>query len=259
MKLKGVTLMYDNELVSIIMPAYNAEKLISESIRSVMDQDYENWELLITNDMSTDSTKDIILEFAKKDSRIKVINHDVNQGVAVARNTSISASKGRYIAFLDSDDLWTRDKLSKQINHLKTTGGYFSCTSYETVNNLGEKSGKIMLVPDKINYGTQLKGSKIGCLTVLIDRGNIELPVFEKIGHEDYLYWQQLLKSYGGANPIDEVLAYYRLDSQSVSSNKFKTVKWQFSIYRNNLKIGMCKSIYYLIHYLYNGINKYTS
>lgn len=240
------------------MPAYNASLNIGHAIDSVLKQTYENWELIIVNDCSTDNTLEIVRSYANEDDRIKVFSNEVNSKVAKTRNKAISKATGRYIAFLDSDDLWLPEKLEQQLNLMKSDEKiYFSFGSYLVIEDDGSKTGKIMKAPAKISYKNMLKGSKIGCLTVLIDRNIVSDLEFKDIGHEDYLLWLELLRDYGDAYAVTDAVACYRQGGGSLSSNKKRAAGWQFDIYRKELNIPLIPSIFYFVHYAINAFRKY--
>ena len=246
----------EQPLVSIIMPAYNAEKYIEESIKSVCNQTYENWELLIINDCSNDSILQIVQKFSVQDKRIKYFNQDSNQGVAEARNRGFKESKGEYIAFLDSDDLWEKEKLEKQIKFMENNKINFSFTNYIKVSDEGNFIKKVYC-PEKLNYKEALKGNKIGCLTVVIRKSSLNNVFMPKLKHEDYATWLQVLKKGNTAYCLQEFLAKYRTGSKSLSSNKFKVLFWTFPIYYKQEKLGFFKSSYYLLCHLIQAIKKY--
>lgn len=254
------SLEFRKDLVSVVMPAYNSETTIRESIQSVINQDYPKIELIVVNDGSTDGTDEIIKEIIAQNTQLEIIyiSKDKNQGVAEARNTAFSKAKGEYLAFLDSDDIWYPTKLIKQVDSLKSSNGYFSITSYEVIDEESRYLGKYLKVPTKVSYKSQLKGSSIGCLTVLLDRKVIGNDIHMlSIGHEDYLAWQQILRKYGDATPLRDVLAKYRVQESSRSSNKMRSAKWQYKIYTEHLKINPIQALYYEFRYMVNALSKY--
>ena len=180
---------YVDDLVSIITPAYNAASYIVETIESVLAQTYPNWEMLIVNDCSQDNTAEIVQSYAAKDKRIKLINLKQNSGAAAARNTAIKNAKGRYIVFLDSDDLWKKEKLQKQIEFMQKNGYAFTFTSYEHFKEAKENIQSKIQIPKSLNHKQALKGNKIGCLTVMLDRKQIQNIHFTNDKHEDYILW----------------------------------------------------------------------
>ncbi|MGP4070383.1 glycosyltransferase family 2 protein [Halobacillus sp. B29] len=246
---------YNSQLVSIIMPAYNSEKYINEAITSVAKQTYQNWELLIIDDCSHDKTIKTIKNY--NDNRIKLITLKDNSGVANARNVGISTAKGRYLAFLDSDDKWDSNKLSKQLDFMKRHKYSFTFTSYEWIDEYGNRLNKKINAPKEVDYKNLLYGNPIGCLTVLIDRFHINDIKMPNIKHEDYATWLNVLKmekinAYG----MQESLAYYRKTSSSLSSNKLKTIFWTWNIYRSSQCLSVSKSIKCLYMYIYKTSKK---
>lgn len=242
-------------LFSIIMPAYNAESTIAKSIESVLSQTHEHWELIITNDCSTDSTQSIIDYYAALDSRIIITKNEKNLGVAKTRNISILKSKGTFISFLDTDDLWHPTKLEKQIN-LLNNGWNVVCSNYTTFSSEQTQMPQERISPPIITYSDMLKSNFIGNLTGSYNckiLGKIEQ---KEIGHEDYVMWLDIIQKSGNAFCIQEPLAKYRVSDSSLSSNKFKAIKWQWSIYRNELKFSRSKSLYYFSHYILNALRK---
>lgn len=246
-------------LVSIITPAYNAAAYIAETIESVLAQTYTNWEMLIANDCSKDNTAEIVQSYAAKDKRINLINLKQNSGAAVARNTAIQNAKGRYIAFLDSDDLWKKEKLQKQIEFMQQNGYVFTFTSYEHFKEIKENIQNQVQIPKSLNYNQALKGNQIGCLTVMLDRKQIQNIHFTTQRHEDYILWLNILKhgittAYG----IQESLAMYRTgNSKSISGNKMQSALWTWKVYRDNQKLSVVKSMYYMWFYMAYSIRKH--
>lgn len=243
--------------VSIIMPAFNAENYIAKSIQSVLNQTYKDFELIVINDKSTDNTMNIVNDFIRKDQRIKVIDLKENQGVAQARNHGIKASTGRFIAFLDSDDLWHSEKLNKQISFMHENDCAFSYTAYEIIDHKGMRLQQYVKVPKSRSYKQLLRGNFIGCLTVVIDKTKVKPFEMLKIGHEDYALWLSILKendikAYG----LTEILAYYRKGQVSVSSNKNRAMKWQWNIIRNIEKKNIIYSTFLFFMYAFNAVTK---
>ena len=249
--------MSDLGLVSIIMPLYNSEKFLSSSIESVVKQTYKNWELIIVDDRSTDNSLQKAIEYMKKDNRIKIIKLQENSGPAIARNTGIEAANGKFIAFLDSDDIWLPDKLELQLNFMRKTNASFSYTAYKKVNEDGEYRG-IVSVPESVTYKKLLNTNVIGCLTAIYNcenLGKIYMPNIIK--HEDYALWLKILKKEVQAFGLNIPLAIYRVRKNSVSSNKLKAAFYQWKIYREIEQLNIIKSIYHFINYVYYGFMKY--
>ncbi|MEQ5178083.1 MULTISPECIES: glycosyltransferase family 2 protein [Proteus] len=240
-----------NEIFSVIMPVFNSEKTVSDSINSILAQTYSDFKLYIINDSSTDTSKDIILSF--NDERIVYLETSENSGVAYARNLGIRNCTGIYISFLDSDDLWLPNKLEYQLAKLQT--GYdVVCSNYFTFNN--ESDFTLRKSPTIITYSSMLKSNFIGNLTGTYNANSIGKIFQKKIGHEDYVMWLEILQKSGKAFCIQEPLAKYRISNNSLSSNKLKAIKWQWSIYRNELKLSIPKSLYCFSHYLLNALKK---
>ncbi|WP_459875454.1 glycosyltransferase family 2 protein [Campylobacter concisus] len=245
--------------VTIIMPSYNSEKFIIESVESVLVQTYSNWELIIVDDCSPDDSNKIITKYVDNDSRIKLIKLQKNSGPAVARNTAIEAANGRYIAFLDSDDVWLPNKLETQINFMHDNDLAFTYSSYRLVGEDNEHLG-VFITKDKISYFDMLKTCSVGCLTAIYDTekiGKQYMPLILK--RQDYGLWLKILKLIGETRGILEPLATYRIRKNSVSSNKVKAAKYQWKIYREIEKLSFLKSLYYFVFYAYNGVTKYKN
>ncbi len=245
--------------VTIIMPSYNSEKFIIESVESVLVQTYSNWELIIVDDCSPDSSNHIIMKYVDSDHRIKLIKLEKNSGPAVARNTAIEAANGRYIAFLDSDDVWLPNKLEKQIKFMQDNDLAFTYSSYKLVGEDNEDLG-LFITKDKISYFDMLKTCSVGCLTAIYDTekiGKQYMPLILK--RQDYGLWLKILKLIGETRGILEPLATYRIRKNSVSSNKVKAAKYQWKIYREIEKLSFLKSLYYFVFYAYNGVTKYKN
>lgn len=240
--------------VSIITPLHNAEAFVAETISSVLAQSYQDWELIIIDDVSGDQSVDIVERFLEQDARIKLIRLTENSGAAVARNTGIEAAKGRYIAFLDSDDLWLPEKLSTQLAFMKTHDHAFSFSAYERIDEHGKSLGEVG-VPAKITYRQMLKTSVIGCLTAMYDThffGKIYMPLIRK--RQDYGLWLKLLKQVDFAYGIQQPLARYRIRRNSISSNKLNTATYNWRLYREVEKLSLFASCYYFSQYAIRGI-----
>lgn len=244
-------------LVSIIMPCYNAERFIAQSIESVISQTYQNWELLITDDCSTDKSTGIVESFCKKDNRIILIKSEKHQGIAPTRNMSIEQAKGRFVAFLDNDDLWTYDKLEKQVDFMLKHKIGFSYTNYELIDNEGGCKGKIIKTAGIIDYKKYLKNTIIGCGTVMLDReiiGDFKMP--ENDTSDDMALWLNLMRKGFKAYPIDEVLQKYRVTENSASSKKFKAAHDVWRVYREIEKLPFFKSVFCFSCYAFNAVKK---
>ena len=244
-------------LVSIITPVYNAERFLSETIKSVKEQTYKNWELLLVDDCSKDNSAKIIKEFNRTDDRIKYIKLEKNSGASISRNTGIRNAKGRFIAFVDSDDLWEPEKLEIQISYMLEKNLGFTFTSYRYMKENGVKTNKVAKAPFKINYNGLLKNTIIGCSTVVIDReiiGEFEMPLVKR--GQDTATWLQILRNEKYAYGIQKDLVNYRLVGDSLSSNKIKALKRTWNTYRNVEKLNIFKCSYVFCFYVYNAIKK---
>lgn len=247
------------ELVSIIMPVYNCEKYVAKAIKSVQEQTYTNWELIIVNDCSTDNSLCKIEEQIKSiKNKVTLINLEKNQGVANARNIAIDKVCGKYIAYLDADDLWEKEKLHKQIEYMKINNIVFSYTSYSRIKEDGSLL-KTVEVPGKTNYTDLLKSTIILTSTIIIDTETISKEKLKmpnlKIS-EDAQTWLNILKSGVVAYGLNENLAQYRQRKNSVSSNKIKSIKGMWKVYRKYQKMSIGKSLYYTIFHIINAIKK---
>lgn len=247
------------ELVSIIVPVYNSERFINDTIKTVKEQTYENWELLLINDCSTDNSKKIIEKYIKEDKRIKLIDLESNSGAATARNTGINKSNGKYVAFLDADDLWDNKKLEKQIKFMKENNYTFTFTGYEFADEEGKGNGKIVRVPNKINYKQALKNTTIWTSTVIFDvqklgKELIQMPNVKR--GQDTATWWKVLKKIDNAYGINEVLSYYRRTNESLSANKLKALKRTWNLYRNVEKLNIFYSFYNFCWYVFNAVRR---
>lgn len=244
-------------LVSIIMPSYNTSRFIAESIKSVIAQNYQNWELLITDDCSKDSSVEIVRRFVGEDQRIKLFPLLKNVGAATARNVAIEHAKGQYIAFLDSDDVWMPDKLDKQIAFMKRNKYAFTYSEYYLMEENGKKTGTFIRVPASLSYHQYLRNTIIGCLTVIVDRnivGDFYMPII-KSSH-DMALWLLIMKRGYKAYGMKEVLAGYRLVSTSNTAKKWKAAKDVWKVYREIEHLSLFYSTFCFCGYALNAILK---
>lgn len=250
---------YVNEeaLVSIIMPAYNCEKYVGEAINSVINQTYKKWELIVVDDGSKDNTIKILGEISKKDSRIHFIKNEKNQGVSATRNRGISLAKGDWIAFLDSDDMWEKTKLEKQIKYAEKTSAEFLFTGSSYINEDGEYYKGIFEVPQKVTYKKLRNQNVISCSSVLIRKRFFDDIKMEKDDmHEDYAVWLRVLKTGISAYGINEPLLIYRISRNSKSGNKLKTIKMTYKVFRF-VGINPIGSAYFMIRHITGAVKKY--
>ena len=239
------------------MPAYNSEKYIAQAIGSVLNQNYTNWELIIINDCSTDNTEQIIKSYQKKDRRIKLINLTQNRGVANARNIGIRNAEGKYIAFLDADDIWQKEKLYKQIQLLESTNTDITYTAYMMIDDTGKKI-KERRIKEILYLKDLLKENSIIFSSVVCKKESIENKHFiSEWYHEDYVFLLDFAKEGKNFKGINESLMQYRVHQRGRSFNKQTTAKYRWKIYREYLNINFLQSLYYFVVYAWNGTRKY--
>ncbi|MBQ9280410.1 MAG: glycosyltransferase family 2 protein [Clostridia bacterium] len=243
-------------LVSIIVPVYNAEKFLKETIESVIAQTYTNWELLLINDCSKDESKKVANEYISE--KIKWIDMDKNGGAALARNKGIELASGEYICFIDADDLWNNEKLEKQVGFMNEKECAFSFTGYEFANAECIPNGKKVFVPEKIKYKQALKNTTIWTSTVMFDmkklsKEDIYMP---NVKSEDTATWWKILKKIDYAYGLNEILSFYRRTSGTLSSNKFEAIKRIWNLYRNVEKLNFSTSCICFCVYIVNAIRR---
>jgi len=246
-----------DSLVSVITPSFNSEKYIKECVLSVVNQTYLNLEMIIVDDFSSDTSKEIIISLAEKDERIKPFFLSKNIGAAEARNIAIGEAKGRYLAFLDSDDIWNEEKLEKQLLFMQEKNIAFSFTAYQMMSEDGKIFSNIISAPKNMTYSSYLKNTVIGCLTVVIDldkTGRIEMPNIRV--SEDMALWLKLLKRGFDAYGLNEVLSRYRETSNSLSANKINASKFVWHVYRKYEKLSFMYSLWCFTHYVFNAFKK---
>ena len=242
-----------SKLVSIITPSYNSEKYISETIQSVINQTYQNWELVIVDDASTDTTVKIIQEFIKQDNRIKLLQNKANKGAAFSRNRATKVAKGDYIAFLDADDLWIPKKLEKQINFMIKYDNAVCYSSYLHIDETGNPLKKRIVALPSLSYKKQLKNNYIGNLTGVYNArklGKINAPNLRK--RQDWAVWLEAIKrNKKPAIGLQEDLALYRVRKNSISAKKIGLVKYNYAFYNKHLGYSKIASGFYLLRFLW--------
>lgn len=236
----------NEKLVSIITPTYNCGPFIARTIESIQKQTYKNWEMIIVDDCSKDNTKEIVDQYAKDDPRIQYHCLEKNSGAAVARTTAMEIAKGSYMAFCDSDDVWTENKLERQIAWMKENGYSFSCTTYDQIDEEDNSLGKVIKAPKRISYDRQLLDAPIGNSTVIYDveaMGKFKVPDIKK--RNDDALWFQLYKVEKYCYGLDEILAHYRIRKGSISSNKVQLIKYHWKLYREICHLSVIRSAFH--------------
>jgi len=244
-------------LVSIVMPTYNSKEFVKHSISSIINQNFEDWELIIVDDASKDKTGIFIEESYGKNPQIKLINLLNNSGAAVARNTGIAASKGRHIAFLDSDDLWDKFKLNKQLSFMAKYNAALSFTAYGTIKEDGTDLNLTKHAPGNVSYNDMLKKNFIGCSTAMYDRdkiGTIFMPEIRK--RQDYGLWLKILRKTSTAHYLDEILTLYRYRDNSISSNKLSLIKYHFELFHVHEGMSKMQSSWWTVNNIYNRLKE---
>jgi teichuronic acid biosynthesis glycosyltransferase TuaG len=243
--------------VSVITPLFNGAGYIEQTILSVINQTFSDWEMIIVDDCSADQPETIISRYAGHDARIRFIRLDRNHGAAEARNIALDLACGDYIAFLDGDDTWKPEKLQRQTGMMEKNNWIFSFTAYEILEQDGKPAGKIVHVPVNIDYDHYLRNTIIGCLTVMIDRrktGPFRMPLL-KTSH-DMALWLTLLKQGIVAHGIDEVLASYRVVLSSNTANKLKAASGVWHVYREIEKLPLLPALFNFAGYFYHAVKK---
>lgn len=243
-------------LVSIITPCYNSEKFIAETYQSIRNQIYTNWEWIIVDDASIDKSVEIIKSF--NDDRVKLLEQKVNKGASEARNKGLNLANGRFITFIDSDDLWLPNFLEKTINYLANTKEELVYTSYKRVDEDLQPLLTDFIAIDYIDRNRILYNCPIPMLTSVYDTERIGKITFPEVElREDHAMWIDLLQKVRYARAIKETLAIYRIRNNSVSRNKLKIALKQYEVYRKYLKMNFLKSSYYTFFWALNGMKKY--
>lgn len=248
-------------LVSIVTPSFNCSRFIRETIEAIQAQTYNNWELLVTDDCSTDNSREIISEYALADSRIRLLCLDKNSGAGVARNNSIKAAKGRWIAFCDSDDRWLPRKLELQLEFMEQNGVALSYTDYYVCDEESVLCGYVKCLT-RLSYAKILRDNGIGCLTAIYDAekiGKHYMPIIRK--RQDWCLWISIIKDCGEARGLQEPLALYRKRSGSISSNKVEMLRYNYRVYHQVLGYSAIIStflltFYFLPYYFYKKIKQ---
>lgn len=248
------------ELISIIVPVYHVENYIAQTMDCVYEQTYEKWELLLIDDCGGDNCVKIIEDYIRQkgDSRIRLIHQPANMGAAKARNRGLQEAKGRYIAYLDADDLWTSEKLERELAYLKEKEAAFVFTGYEFADQNGNGTGKVVRVPESLNYKEALKNTTIFTSTVMFDTEKIskemlEMPVMKS---EDTALWWRILRNGYVAWGLDENLVKYRRAGRSLSSNKLEAVRRIWTLYRKAEGMSILNSAYHFCFWAVRAVKR---
>lgn len=247
------------ELVSVITPLYNSERYVAETIESVRAQTYQHWEMLIVDDCSTDSSKEVVRSYSRRDERIALIELAENRGPAVARNAGIERAKGRFIIFLDSDDVWYPTLLETLTAYMEEKNAAVVFASFDRTNENKTVDHGPFCVPSSVTYHDLLKTCSISCLTGMYDTqkvGKVYMPDFPR--REDYALWLDILKKTPRAYGYEKPLALYRMRENSFSRNKLLVAYHQWRIYRTREHLSLLKSLFYFSSYAYQGTRKYV-
>lgn len=247
-------------IVSIITPTYNSANFIMATIASVQQQTFRNWEMIIVDDCSVDETVNVVDEVRKTEKRIKLLRNNENVGQGITRNRAIEISQGRFIAFLDSDDLWHRDKLSRQIKALSNSDCAMSHTSFVYIDANGHTIKSPLIVSKKpVSYQDILLRTEIGCLTAMYDTlkvGKMYMPDLPR--SQDYALWLSILREGHYSHPIQEPLAYYRIHENNISKDKWKKISYHWVVLRKYERLNIVKSFYYIGSWAINGLVRYV-
>ncbi len=251
---------YRDGLVSIIVPVYNVEKYIVETMSCVRSQTYQEWELLLVEDGSSDGTVEMITDYVEqtKDTRIKLLKQPANMGAARARNRGLAEARGRYIAYLDADDLWVPEKLEKELSFMQEKQAAFAFTGYEFADENGEGTGKVVRVPGTLSYREALKNTTIFTTTVMFDTAKIPKDMLEMpiIKSEDTALWWKVLRNGYTAYGLDENLVKYRRVGKSLSSNKLEALRRIWNLYRKAEHLSVPSSIYHFCFWAVRAVRR---
>ncbi len=236
----------EDGLISIVVPLYNAERFLRDTIKTVQNQTYQKWELLLVDDCSSDKSRDVAQQMAEQDVRVRLLCQETNQGAARARNRGVQEAKGRYLCFLDADDIWETDKLQEELAFMQEKQAGFVFTGYEFADETGQGLGKVVKVPKEITYREALKNTTIFTSTVMFDRKLIadEYLYMPVIPSEDTATWWQILKRYGVAYGLNQNLVKYRRSENTLSSNKWVAIQRIWNLYRKQEGFSVVRSMY---------------
>ena len=245
----------ENIFVSIIIPTFNSEKFIAETIASIQAQTFTNWEVIIVDDGSSDKTVSIISKTAQSDERIQFFQLEGNSGAGIARNLALSKANGRYIAFLDSDDLWKPTKLENQIKFMTKNDSPFTFSFYDCINEDGKSLNKRIEAPRNLSYNQLFYCNYVGNLTGIYDVNYFgKIPIFPIRKRQDWILWLTILKKIKMAQPTPEILAFYRVRQNSISASKLDLLKHNFTVYRTFHGFNLLFSLVCMIGFLFTQL-----
>lgn len=235
--------------VSIITPAYNAARFIGQAMASVQAQSLQNWEMVVADDASSDQTAELVAAQSRLDPRIRLVRREGNGGSGPARNAALAVARGRFVAFLDSDDLWLPAKLERQLDFMKAQGCALSYTAYRRISSDGRDVGRLIAVPQRMTYGALLHNTAIATLTAMVDTAQTGPLHMAEMRRDDYILWLSLLRRGFTACGLQEDLARYRAVGDSLSSRPGRSAAWVWLVYREAEQLGRIRSAWCLANY----------
>jgi len=245
--------------VSIVTPAYNAARFVGDAIESVRRQRHSDWEMLVIDDCSRDDTREVVRSYSRKDSRVRLIEQATNGGPARARQAGLNAASGRYVAFLDSDDLWLPAKLERQLSFMQDRDAAISFTQFRRISADGGQTGRLIQVPEYLDYHKLLRNTAIATSSVVIDRRKTGPFSMIVTYYDDFVLWLQILRRGFVAHGLQEDLMRYRVASGSWSRNKLRSALWVWRTYQNVEKLSLPYSAWCFAGYMWNAVSKYRS
>ena len=248
---------YEKNLVSVITPAFRAGNYISETILSTIKQTYSQWEMWIVDDFAPDDTCQKVEAFTIRDKRVRLIRQPHNEGPASARNAGLAAAQGQFIAFLDADDLWLPQKLERQLGFMRQTKAMLSFTEYRRIDAHGQRYGRQIQVPDRLNYRQLLRNTAIATSTVVVDRNLVGDFRMKPVYYDDYSCWLAIVRGGGYAHGLHEDLMRYRVRQQSMSRRKLRSALEVWRVYRQVEDLGFIDSARCFANYAIRGWWKY--
>lgn len=246
-------------LVSIVTPAFNAERYLPRTLESVLAQTYPNWEMLVADDCSTDATRRLAEEYAARDARIRPVALARNSGPAMARQAAVESARGRFVAFLDSDDLWLPAKLQRQLDFMEARGAGLSFTAFRRISRDGSEVGRVIHAPASLTYRQLLGNTAIATSTAIIDRRRTGAFRMVKTYYDDFALWLEITRRGFPALGLDEDLMRYRVLGGSVSRNKGRSAMMVWRTYREVEQLGFAQSCWSFARYAVNAMRKYQA